>query len=145
VIETATTIRRFEPCPDCCDGSCGRCGAASSEHAGPGVRAVIRKFMFVRCCDTGCNECGALVHRDAAPGVRLEVVTERTTKRWAPALHLLRGERVWCGWDKAVELGAVTENVDDPRTCGKCKRAKARAHAGRADVPIDGMKSRRLP
>lgn len=116
------TIMRFEPCPDCSDGSCRACGPASSEHAAPGIRLVVRHVRFVRCCAKGCAACGANAHPLAAPGVKVEVVEEHDAKRWIPVVHMRKGDKAACGTSHASD-----EHLTEKRsevTCARCKKWK---------------------
>jgi hypothetical protein len=115
------TLATYEPCPNCTDGSCRRCGPASSEHAAPGVRLVLRPFRFVRCLaheGPSCRRCGPAVHPRAGVGVAIEVVNERVTKRWVPSVHLRRGDRPACRC-AGVSEDRLTANRDEV-TCTHC-------------------------
>lgn len=85
-----TVVVTYTPCPDCRDGSCGQCGLASSEHAGPGVLLTVTRLRFVRCpsCKKGCDNCGPKQHPMALPGICTEVVREHNSKRWVPSMHM---------------------------------------------------------
>lgn len=128
------TIGTYEPCPDCKDGSCRRCGAASSEHAAPGVRRVLRQLRFVRCkgC-ANCNSkvvdaprCGPVSHPKAAVGVLAEVVETHSPKRWVPAMHLPGRDKdrdnAACGVFY-LDKDRLTTNVAEV-TCRRCQKTK---------------------
>jgi hypothetical protein len=110
-------IARYEACQHCADGSCGRCGPASDDHAAPGVVRVVRTIRFIRCpkCEggtkaygrfasgvvglgeiprqwehNGCVDCGPRAHPACAPGTAVETVEERVAKQWVPSMHLAR-------------------------------------------------------
>ena len=125
-----TTIATFEPCPNCSDGSCRRCGLASSEHAAPGVQLVLRPFRFVRCPNhvgAACKNCGPVVHPRAGLGVAIEVIDERVTKRWVPSMHLRVGEKPICRC-AGVPEDRLTDKLVEV-TCTHClgrRGAKAR-------------------
>jgi hypothetical protein len=113
----------YEICPSCTDGSCGRCGQASGEHAAPGVRMVVRRFRFVRCsCEgNGCNRCGPAVHEMAGRGIRTEIIGEHATKRWVPSVHFVpeEGRKAACGvW---APSNRTTKKREDA-TCKVCLR-----------------------
>lgn len=127
------TVLRFEPCPACTDGSCGECGTASSTHAAAGVRIIRRRIRFVVCQnghDRGapkpCNACGPAHHPLAAPGITTEVVGERHTRRWVPAVHMKHSLDTGKG-----RCGTVVPSVrltDDWQavTCTLCKNMKGK-------------------
>lgn len=119
---------KYEPCPDCRDGSCRKCGPASNDHAAPGVRFVLRRVRFIRCgCPDGCIRCAG-THVLAAPGVRVEIVEERSTKQWVPVIHFHNAfsevgaaehGSARCGVDvEEKRLTARWESV----TCERCLR-----------------------
>jgi hypothetical protein len=125
------TVATFEPCPDCKDGSCRKCGPASSEHAAPGVRLVLRPFRFVRCpkhTTPTCTYCGPAVHSQAGTGVTMEILGERVTKRWVPSMHLQAGNDVPACRCSGVPENRLTLNRAEV-TCTHClgrRGAKAR-------------------
>lgn len=130
-------IARYEPCPDCTDGTCKLCGETSSENAAPGVRLVIREVRFVRCSVCGgtgkhaefgpvgsCGSCGFKHHELAAPGIATEVIEEHTTKRHVAVVHLRRsgsldGDVSACGTPHASD-----EHLTNDRTAVTCTRCK---------------------
>jgi hypothetical protein len=117
-----TVSVRYEPCPDCVDGSCRKCGPASNEHAAPGVCAVLRRVQFVRCDKCAgrlvCSNCGPETHPLAAYGIRAEVVEERTTKRWVPSIHLRSGTGARCRAGNVEEERLTSKKADV--TCARC-------------------------
>jgi hypothetical protein len=125
-----TTITRFEKCPDCSDGSCRKCGPASSEYAAPGVRLVVRHVRFVTCiCNsTGCARCGANAHPMAAPGVTIEVIDKHDANHWIPSIHFgiistqnpNCGDAAFCGTSHVpAEYLSTKWNLV---TCTRCKK-----------------------
>lgn len=120
-----TTINRYEPCPECSDGSCKKCGPASGEHAAPGVRLISRRIRFVRCpgmCKgKGCSACGRGIHPLCAPGVTIQTVDERATKRWVPATHLRAGGKALCGASVPDDRLVSKLNGDVANPCERCK------------------------
>jgi hypothetical protein len=129
-------IVNYEACPECTDGACRKCGLASSEHAAPGVRLVIRHVRFVRCavCNgTGsfpaagqiqtCASCGPTKHEMASPGVTVEIADEHSRKRWVPSIHLEKNGRTACGhgWS-GQQLTSDRAKV----TCKRCLKWGAR-------------------
>lgn len=126
-------IQRYEECPACTDGSCGECGTASSMHASPGVRVVKRSIRFVVCTNghnegvpKPCGVCGPGHHPLAAPGITTEVIGERHTRRWVPAVHMkhpLDTGKGKCGTSApAIRLTTDWEAV----TCIHCKKMKGK-------------------
>lgn len=116
---SVATVARYERCPDCTDGSCRACGKASTEHAGPGVRLVVRQVRFIPCtCEKGCNLCGLNAHELAAPGVTVEVIDEHDAKRWVPVVHFsVGGGRSICGTGGSE---AQITSKRDAVTCRRC-------------------------
>lgn len=112
------TIVRYEPCQDCTDGSCRSCGESSSEHAGPGVRLVVRQVKFVRCCASGCAKCGTNAHAMAAPGIAISVIEEHGARRWVPVVHLNQKGQAACGTSHASDAHLTTNR--DEVTCSRC-------------------------
>lgn len=119
------TTARYERCADCEDGSCRRCGPASSENAAPGIKLVVRRVRFVRCSclGLGCPLCGRNAHPQADAGVTVEPVSEHVPKRWVPSMHKRGSDGAACGIPAPSDR--ITDN-DDEVTCTKCEGRTAK-------------------
>lgn len=125
------TIVRYEPCPECSDGSCRKCGPASGEHAGPGIRLIARRIRFVRCPvlrnlrrkadHIDCTACGPAMHPMCTVGVTIETVDERATKRWVPSVHLSVGGKALCGASVPDERLVEKFDASMKNACERCK------------------------